>query len=49
MISFYKCWTGRRWINFGRGFFAIGFGKSKFIERIYFRGRTIYASKRDKT
>ncbi len=42
MISFYKCFTGRRWVNFGSGFFAIGFKKGS-IDRIYFRGKTIYA------
>ena len=39
---FYKCWTGRKWINIGKGWFAIGFGPSKFIERIYWRKKLVY-------
>jgi len=41
-----KCWTGRKWLNVGRGFLAIGFGPGKLIERIYWRKRLVWFAKR---
>lgn len=34
-------WTGRRWLQLGP--LAIGFGPVAFIERIWWRGKVIYA------
>jgi len=52
MISFARCWTGRRWVNIGKGFFAIGFGPHKFgsgprrfVERVYWRGKLVWFAK----
>lgn len=42
MIHFAKCWTGRRWLNIGRGFLALGFGPSRVVERVMWRGRYVY-------
>lgn len=39
MIHLAKCWTGRLWINLGAGWFAVGFGPHKFIERVMWRGK----------
>jgi len=46
VIDFEHCFTGRRWINIGSGFFAIGFGPKHFIERIYWRKKLVYWSKK---
>jgi hypothetical protein len=43
MIHFAKCWTGRRWINIGSGWLAIGFGPRKFVERVMWRGKLVKA------
>lgn len=42
MIVFARCWTGRRWLNIGRGVLAIGFGPDHFVERVMFRRRLVY-------
>lgn len=42
MISLARCWTGRRWLNIGKGFLAIGFGPAFFIERVYWRGKLVW-------
>lgn len=49
MLKFVKCWTGRRWIDIGNGWFAIGFGPNKFIERIYWKGGLIYPKSKEDT
>jgi hypothetical protein len=40
MISFAKCFTGRRWINIGSGLLAVGV--KGFSARIMWRGKFIY-------
>jgi hypothetical protein len=45
MIHLDRCWTGRRWINIGRGFLAVGFGPNKFVERIHWRGKLVWYPK----
>lgn len=45
MIMTVRCWTGRRWIDIGRGAFAIGFGPRRFIERVYIGRRLRWAAR----
>ena len=40
MISFAKCFTGRRWVNIGKGLLAIGV-KGQTV-RIMWRGKYVY-------
>jgi hypothetical protein len=46
MISFAKCWTGRRWINIGSGWLAIGFGPTFLFERVMWRGKLVIVNGR---
>jgi hypothetical protein len=41
MIHFTRCWTGRYWIDIGNGLFAIGFGPTYFIERMFFNNKLV--------
>lgn len=38
-----RCWTGRLWVNIGRGLFAIGFGPHAAVERVYLGRKLRYA------
>jgi len=38
-----RCFTGRWWINVGLGLFAVGFGPTHFIERVWIGRRLRYA------
>jgi len=42
VIHLGRCWTGRRWVNIGRGWLAVGFGPVALVERVWWRGREIY-------
>lgn len=41
-MSMWKCWSGRKWINIGKGIVAIGFGPTRLIERIMIARRYVY-------
>lgn len=43
VIHLSTCWTGRRWINIGRGMIAVGFGPNRFIERVMIGRKLVYA------
>jgi hypothetical protein len=45
LIHLARCWTGRRWINLGSGWLAIGFGPRRLIERIWWRGKLVWWAK----
>jgi hypothetical protein len=45
MIEYRKCWTGRRWININRGFFAIAFDPDWRLARIMFKKKYVYLRK----
>jgi hypothetical protein len=42
LLHITRCFTGRRWINIGRGAFAVGFGPRRFIERVWFGRRLVW-------
>lgn len=41
MISFARCFTGRRWGNIGNGWLAVGFVGFK-VDRVWWRKKLIW-------
>lgn len=43
LIRVERCFTRRLWVCLFDGAFAVGFGPRRFVERVQFRGRLIFA------
>lgn len=45
MLHIAKDWTGRRYINVGRGWLCVGWARGR-VERVWWRGNLVYAIRR---